>query len=217
LNGLFKTVRLRPGRNNLLRRRKVSTMFKKLGDYRRLKIIAVLSILVIVASAVTVAVPVYAKSDHSVKSEHSAQSRATIFGKGAGFTITGTGTAYNITDQTKTATVDLRLTVTAEKVTPGVAKLKVSGGTLKVGSDTFTVEKGKGRLNIHSEKILLHIELKDGNGKIWHLILYGKVSSSIPKTWSNGSSLTVDFMKPQSKIAGKWFLSIPSATITRSA
>ena len=98
-------------------------MFKKLGDYRRLKIIAVLSILVIVASAVTVAVPVYAKSDHSIKSEHSAQSRTTIFGKGASFTITGTGTASDIADQTKTANVDLRLTATAEKVTFGVAKL----------------------------------------------------------------------------------------------
>jgi len=192
-------------------------MFKKLGDYRRLKIIAVLSILVIVASAVTVAVPVYAKSDHSVKSEHSAQSRTTIFGKGASFTITGTGTVYDIADQTKTANVDLRLTATAERVTVGVAKLSVSGGTLKVGSETFTVEKGTGRLNVHSKKILLHIELKDGSGKIWHLILYGKISSSIPKTLPNGSSLTVDFMKPQSKIADKWFLSIPSATITRSA
>src|SRR5207245_11446649 len=106
-----------------------SRMFKKLGDYRRLKIIAVLGILVILASAVTVAVPVYAKSDHSVKSEHSAQSRASIFGKSASFTITGTGTAHDIADQTKTANVDLQLTATAEKVTFGVAKLSVSGGT----------------------------------------------------------------------------------------
>ena len=192
-------------------------MLNKLGEYRRLKIIAILSILVIVASAVTVAVPVYAKSDHSVKPEHAGPSRATIFGKGASFTITGTGTAYDIADQTKTANVDLRLTVTAKRATPGVAKLSVSGGTLKVGSDSFTVEKGTGRLNVHSKKILLHVELKDGNGKIWHLILYGKISSTIPKTLSNAASLTIDFMKPQSKIAGKWFLSIPSATITRSA
>src|SRR5437879_11266982 len=98
-------------------------MFKKLGDYRRLKIIAVLSILVIVASAVTVAVPVYAKSHHSVKSEHSAQSRASIFGEGASFTITGTGTAHDIADQTQTANVDRQLTATAEKGRFGVAKL----------------------------------------------------------------------------------------------
>jgi len=70
---------------------------------------------------------------------------------------------------------------------------------------------------INPEHISYNVELKDGNGKIWHLILYGKISSTIPKTLSNAASLTIDFMKPQSKIAGKWFLSIPSATITRSA
>jgi hypothetical protein len=192
-----------------------STMFDKLREHR-LKIIAIVSLLVIIASVVTVAVPVYAKPDHPTL-EHTKATRATIFGKGASFTIAGTGTAYDITDQTKTATVDLHLTATAEKVTLGVAKISVSSGTLKVGSNTFTVEKGTGRLNVHSKKILLHVELKDGNGKIWHLILYGKISSSVPKILANGASLIVDFMKPQSKIASKWLLSIPSATITRTA
>ena len=191
-------------------------MFDKLKSHR-LKIIAILSLLTIIASAITVAAPVYAKPDHSVKPEQAKANRATIFGKGASFTITGTGTAYDISDQTKTASVDLRLTATAEKVTLGVAKISVSGGTIKVGSDTFTVEKGTGRLNVHSKRILVHIELKDSSGKIWHLILYGKISSSIPKTLANGAGLTVNFTKPQSKIAGKWFLSIPSATITRTA
>jgi hypothetical protein len=190
-------------------------MFDKLRQHR-LKIIAIVSLLVIIASAVTVAVPVYAKPDR-LTSEHTKATRATIFGKGASFTIAGTGTAYDINDQTKTASADLHLTAIAERVTFGVAKISISGGTLKVGSDIFTVEKGTGRLNVHSKKILLHVELKDGNGKIWHLILHGKISSSIPKTLANGGSLTVDFVKPQSKIAGKWFLSIPSATITRTA
>jgi hypothetical protein len=192
------------------------TMFDKLREHR-LKTIAILSILVIIASAVTVAVPVNAKPDHPIKSEHTKANRTTIFGKGASFTITGTGTAYDINDQTKTVSADLHLTATAERVTFGVAKISVNGGTIKVGSDTFTVEKGTGRLNVHGKKILLHVELKDGSGKIWHLILYGKISSIIPKTLANGASLTVDFMKSQSKVAGKWFLSIPSATITRTA
>ena len=195
----------------------ISTMFDKSREHQRLKIISILSLLLIIASAVTVAVPVYAKPDHPITSEHTKANRTAIFGKGASFTITGTGTAYDIKDQTKKATVDLRLTATAEKVTFGVAKISVNGGTLKVGSDTFTVEKGTGRLNVHSKKILVHVELKDGSGKIWHLILYGKISSSIPKTLANGASLTIDFMKLQSKIAGKWFLSIPNATITRTA
>ena len=191
-------------------------MFDKLREHR-LKIIALLSLLVIIASAVSGAVPVYAKPNHAIKSENTRANRETIFGKGASFTIAGTGTAYDIANQTKTASADLHLTATTERVTFGVAKISVSGGTLKVGSDTFTVEKGTGRLNVHSKRILLHLELKDGSGKIWHLILYGKVSSTVPKTLANGASLTVDFMKSQSKVAGKWFLSIPSATITRTA
>jgi len=192
-------------------------MFDKSREHQRLKIISILSLLVIIASAVTVAVPVYAKPDHPITSEHTKANRTAIFGKGASFTTTGPGTANDVNAHTKTATVDLRLTATAEKVTFGVAKISVNGGTLKVGSDTFTVEKGTGRLNVHSKKILVHVELKDGSGKIWHLILYGKISSSIPKTLANGASLTIDFMKPQSKVAGKWFLSIPNATITRTA
>src|SRR2546426_9497323 len=65
-----------------------SRMFKKLEDYRRLKITAVLSILVIFASRVTVAVPVYPKSDHLSRSEHPDQSPRPIFEKAANLPIT---------------------------------------------------------------------------------------------------------------------------------
>src|SRR6266851_8877740 len=135
--------------------------------------------------------------------------------KGMTLTIGGSGTAFKIGDQSKTQSATISLTATVEKVSFGRALLNFTGGTLTIGSDTFTVASGHGILNFHSHKMVLHVNLKDTTGKQVHLILYGK-DAHVPSPFSVGNHFSVGFVKHQSKLAHQWFLDL-SSTVTRSS
>lgn len=135
--------------------------------------------------------------------------------KGVTLRISGTGTAFNITDQSIHHSASIDLTVTVDKSSPGRARLNVTGGELTVASENFKVDKGRGIINFHSDKIVIHVHLKDSKDKTVNLILYGKLTAKITSPLNKGSSFTVDFVKPQSKVAGKWFLEFKGATVTR--
>src|SRR5260370_28909055 len=85
--------------------------------------------------------------------------------------ISGSGTAFKIGHQSTTQSASISLTATVKKVSFGRALLNFTGGTLTVGSDTFTVVGGHGVLSFHSHKMVLHVNLKDSTGKQVHLIL----------------------------------------------
>ena len=128
-------------------------------------------------------------------------------------TVSGTGTAFNITDQSKTLPASISLTVKVDRASLGGAKLTVmKDGTLMIGSETFTVAGGHGILNFHSHKMVLHVSLKDSNGRHLHLILFG---INAPSSFEAGSHPTISFVNPQSKLAGRWFLTFPGAAVTR--
>ncbi len=132
-------------------------------------------------------------------------------------TISGSGTSFNITDQSTHQSANISLTVKVERTSFGRALLKVTGGTLRIGSQTLTVDGGRGILNVHSGRLLLKVHLKDnGHGPV-HLVLFGKVNGHVPSKLDAGTSFSVDFLKPQSKLAGRWFLEFPGATVTRTS
>jgi hypothetical protein len=135
--------------------------------------------------------------------------------KGMTLTISGSGTAFKIGDQSTTQSASINLKATVERVSFGRALLNFTGGTLTVGSNTFTVVGGHGILNFHSHKMVLHLNLKDSTGKQVRLILFGN-NAHVPSPFSVGDHFSVDFMKHQSKLAHQWFLSL-SATVTRSS
>jgi hypothetical protein len=135
--------------------------------------------------------------------------------KGMVLTISGSGTAYKIGNQSKTESASITLTATVERVSFGRALLNFTGGTLNIGSTTYTVVGGHGILNFHSHKMVVHITLKDSAGKQVHLILYGK-NAHVPSAFNTGDHFSVDFVKHQSKLAHQWFLNL-SATVTRSS
>src|SRR5712691_9064183 len=135
--------------------------------------------------------------------------------KGMVLTISGSGTAFKIGDQSTTQSASISLTATVERVSFGRTLLNFTGGTLTVGSDTFTVVGGHGILNFHSHKMVLHVNLKDSTGKQVHLILYGR-NAHVPSPLNAGDHFSIDFVKRQSKLAHQWFLDL-SATVTRSS
>ena len=135
--------------------------------------------------------------------------------QGMTLTISGSGTAFKIGHQSTTQSASISLTATVEKVSFGRALLNFTGGTLTIGSDTFTVVGGHGIINFHSHKMVLHINLKDTTGKQVHLILYGK-DAHVPSPFSVGNHFSVDFVKHQSKLAHQWSLDL-SSTVTRSS
>src|SRR6266704_3944904 len=135
--------------------------------------------------------------------------------KGMVLTISGSGTAFKIGHQSTTQSASISLTATVEKVSFGRALLNFTGGTLTIGSDTFTVVGGHGIINFHSHKMVLHVNLKDSTGKQVHLILYGK-NAHVPSPFSVGAHFSVAFVIHQSKLAHQSFLDL-SATVTRNS
>src|SRR5712692_2388632 len=120
--------------------------------------------------------------------------------KGMILTITGSGTAFKIGDQSTTQSASISLTATVERVSFGRALFNFTGGTLTIDSTTSTVVGGHGIINFHSHKIVLHVNLKDTTGKQVHLILFGK-NAHVPSPFSVGDHFSVDFAKHQSKLA----------------
>ncbi len=137
--------------------------------------------------------------------------------KGMVLTLSGSGTAFNMADQSTHQSASISLTVKVEKTSFGRALLTVTGGTVNIGSESLTVDGGRGILNVHSGKLLLKVHLKDSGNRPMHLILFGKVNGQVPSKLDIGASFSLDFLKPQSKLAGRWFLELPGTTVTRTS
>ena len=158
----------------------------------------------------TVVVPVLGAPPAGIPPEHASQGhhRAILLATGTILTISGSGTAYKIGNRTITESASISLTATVVKSSPGRAMLNFTGGTLTIGSDTYTVVSGHGVIN-HAHKMILHIVVKNSAGATFRLILHGdhaKPSSTI--------AFKVDFQMPQSKLAHLWFLKFPGPTVT---
>jgi len=80
----------------------------------------------------------------------------------------------------------------------------------------MTIDSGRGIVNFHSGRMLLKVTVKSTT-ETMHLILYGKINGHISAPLSVGASFTVDFLKPQSKLAGKYILEFPGTTVTRNS
>ena len=134
--------------------------------------------------------------------------------KGTTLTISGSGTAFKVGNKTTTENAHTSLTATVVRSSPGRGMLNFTGGTLTIGSATYTVVRGHGTMNFHSHIMSLHLVVKNSAGDMFHLILYGRHLKSAMVEGSSGA-FTVDFLMPQSKLAHLWFLKFVGATITK--
>ena len=80
----------------------------------------------------------------------------------------------------------------------------------------MTVDSGRGIVNFHSGRMLLKVTVKSTTESM-HLVLNGKVNGHLSAPISMGAGFTVDFLKPQSKLAGKYILEFPGTTVTRTS
>jgi hypothetical protein len=81
----------------------------------------------------------------------------------------------------------------------GVILFNVTGTSLRIGSETFTVINGTGIFNRQSLVVNVHATVTMG-GDSGQLVLIGRADSTTGST-------TVGFASPQSKLAGRFFLS----------
>jgi hypothetical protein len=194
----------------MLKGRITASWVNKIHTRSKLLGVALAIVLVIALAAPVYALPPQAL-EHSNHNHNHFQAPITT---GSVLHITGTGTATKIGNRTIHDSASLDLTAKVGKVSHGNARLNITGGTLTIGSTTFTVVEGRGMINFHSDKVIIHVTLKNGSGNTTHLILFGK-AANLPKSLGVNDSFTVNFKMPQSKLAGKWFLAFPGATVTR--
>ncbi len=128
---------------------------------------------------------------------------------GTTLTISGSGTAFKIGNRTVTESASISLTATVIKSSPGRGMLNFTSGTLTIGSNTYTVVRGHGIITFHSDRMILHLVVKNSAGDTFHLILNGRHAKA-----SSTTAFTVDFTMPQSKLAHSWFLKINGVTVT---
>ena len=128
---------------------------------------------------------------------------------GTTLTISGSGTAYKVGNRTITEGASITLTATVIRSSPGRGMLNFTSGTLTIGSNTYNVVRGHGIINFHSDRMILHLVVKDSSGNMLHLILYGRHAKA-----SSTTAFTVDFEPHQSKLAHLWFLKFLGATVT---
>jgi hypothetical protein len=169
------------------------------------KVLALGAIIVLVAGVASLPIIPPAFSDRQNDSTHSHE---VPIEKGSTFNITATGKAVNKTDtsQILAARVTLKLEVT--KSSKGGALLKVQEGTLKIGEKTYPVEKGRALLSVRSGRIVIHLVLTGPDGTKLHAILIGKLTQPIPSPFDVGKTVELEFTKPQSKLAGQFFLEL---------
>ncbi len=193
-------------------------MFKSIGLYprvdyglgKKMRRMALFGTVMALVLTLAVAVPVFGGPPAGIPPEHASQGhhRAPLLATGTTLTISGSGTAYKIGNRTITESATMSLTATVVKSSPGRAMLNFTGGTLTIGSDTYTVVSGHGVIN-HAHKMILHIVVKNSASDTFRLILHGDHAKP-----SSSTAFNVDFQMPQSKLAHLWFLKFPGATAT---
>lgn len=161
--------------------------------------------------ALAIAVPVFGAPPTGMPPSHPDQGHrpAPPLATGTTLTISGSGTAYKIGNKTMNEDASISLTAKVVKSNPGRGMLNFTGGTLTVGSATYTVVSGHGMITYHSDKMILHLVVKNSAGKTFHLNLFGVHAKA-----SSTTAFVVDFRMPQSKLAHLWFLKFSSATAT---
>jgi hypothetical protein len=181
-----------------------------MGWGRKMRRMALFGTVMALALTLSIVSPVFGAPPAGIPPVNPAQShhRAPLLPIGTTLTISGSGTAYKIGNRTITETASISLTATVVKSSPGRAMLNFTGGTLTVGSTTYTVVSGHGIIN-HGQKMILHLVVKNSAGDKFRLILFGDHAKP-----SSTTAFTVDFRMPQSKLAHLWFLKFQGATVT---
>jgi hypothetical protein len=177
---------------------------------RKMRRMALFGTVMALVLALAIAVPVFGAPPSGIPS-HPDQGHRPVppLAVGTTLTISGSGTAYKIGNKTTTESASISLTATVVKSSPGRGMLNFTSGTLTIGSDTYTVVSGHGMINYHSDKMVLHLVVKNSAGKMFHLNLFGVHAKA-----SSTTAFSVDFRMPQSKLAHLWFLKFPSASVT---
>src|SRR5439155_24829394 len=119
----------------------------------------------VMALVLTLAVvaPVFGAPPAGIPPSHQAQGhhRAPLLATGTTLTISGSGTAYKVGNRTITEGASITLTATVIRSSPGRGMLNFTSGTLTIGSNTYNVVRGHGIINFHSDRMILHLVVKD--------------------------------------------------------
>ena len=177
----------------------------------RLRDLVLATILLTSIAAFAVVTPAIAMQPAEARTEHKPAHTLPVK-VGTEYTIVSTGKAFNLTDKDAAPlTAMLHLTVKVDKSSLGRVKLTVEpGGTLTIGSSSFIVDSGRGIINLHTMKVVIHVLVDDGKGHDMHLVLFGHVTKL-----SLDSNSNIKFLMPQSKLAGQWFLKFDDAVMTK--
>lgn len=131
--------------------------------------------------------------------------------KGSIFSLAGTGEARK-RDGNETTQVSAKFELAVFRATPHMILLKVDSGSITIGNETHSVEKGKAVLALKAHKMIFTAQISDEHGKKT-LKLMGSPENSTSEN-TDDISATGHKMQLKGKLAD-WVITI-SAEITKS-
>jgi len=179
-----------------------------------------LAALCIAALALSTAAPVLAKPPQGSQGASDLAPRGKAKGhqppldKGWILNVTAEGTAVKINDSSVTEVANVTFNATVSKSSMGRARLNVTVGWLKIGDTAYDVERGQGIIALRGKKLLVHLLVSTPDDAKLHVVLKGKLTGNLSDLEDVDGLIDVDFLKPQSKLVGRFFLDL-SGNVTR--
>lgn len=119
----------------------------------------------------------------------------------------GEATGINATS-TEPTPASLSLKLVAHRIRPHIYLVRILGGNLTVGDETYTIGRGIAFANLAADKVHGFARVQDV--KPGRLILHGWVGDG------EDGVFPVRFDAPQSKLVGRWFLSLEGKAVVVS-
>ena len=128
------------------------------------------------------------------------------------YTLTASGNATTISNQTSTDNATLSLNMSTWKSTRSLVAMDITGGSLKVGNYITTINSGHAYYLINHPRLIVFGYVVDNNGnttdvKLLKVFSFSMNGTALPTSTSD-SPLTIHILGPESKLSSEWFVNM---------
>jgi hypothetical protein len=128
------------------------------------------------------------------------------------YTLTASGNATTISNQTSTDNATLNLNMSTWKSTSSLVAMDITGGSLKVGNNITTINSGHAYYLINHPRLIVFGYVVDKNNnttdvKLLKIFSFSMNGTALPTSTSD-SPLAIHIMGPESKLSSEWFVTM---------
>ena len=128
------------------------------------------------------------------------------------YTLSASGNATAISNQTSTDNATLSLKMSTWKSTRSLVAMDITGGSLEVGNNITTISSGHAYYLINHPRLIVFGYVVDKNNnttdvKLLKVFSFSMNDTALP-TSASDSPLAIHILGPESKLSSEWFVSM---------